>query len=271
MNFESKRVDLKIKKGFCGVIVVRNIDEKNHLATIEIGAEANVEIIALSNYKKTGEYTTQIKLQKHANSRYNLITQSKAETQQLYNFYLDQDANLEVAILDFDKTNKQAIYTAKLTKPGAKIDFSQAVFTTGNQQKKIYIHQHNQAPFTEALMQNYGVVFEKGHIFIEGAGYIEKKAIQTNNQQQTRLLVLGHEAKAIARPLLYIQENDVQAGHAMSVGTVDEDILFYMLSRGLSEEKARQYLILGAFQPVIAKISDKKIQNKVVKYLQGVI
>lgn len=271
LTIKSKRADLRIDKRFQGILVIKNINEKNQLRQITINPGSQSEIIAITSYRKPGDYLTKIKLKKDAKSRYNLLAISRAESTQKYQFQLSENAQLETAILDIDTASKIGIYETILQKNNSSILFEHALFANENQKKTISITHHNQGMQTQAHMFNYGVVFERADVVIEGIGRMDKGSIQSNNQQKTQLLVLGEQAKAVARPLLYIKENDVQAGHAMSVGTFDEDTLFYLLSRGLSEKEAKHYLILGLFQPVLLKISDKKIQKKMVEYLQGVI
>ncbi|PZG13809.1 hypothetical protein C1I98_39705, partial [Spongiactinospora gelatinilytica] len=60
-------------------------------------------------------------------------------------------------------------------------------------------------------------------------------------------------AKGSVNPLLIIDENDVQAGHAASVGQYDEEALYYLLSRGLVEADAKQILINNFMEPVLPK------------------
>jgi Fe-S cluster assembly protein SufD len=252
-------------------VLIKGVDEHHQLDFLTLGEQAKVEVIVYSKYKKAGDYLTTIKQKKYGDSRYNYITNSKVETTQNMNFILEEMAGLEVAILDFDAANKQARYTTKLTAEGTKIDFSQAILVTGKQHKKIIVDQHCRANDTQAVMNNYGVAFDQSQLQLEGTGRIDQGAKSTINQQQTHLLVLGNHARATTRPLLYIEENDVQAGHGMTMGKMDEEVLFYLLSRGLSEVDAKRFIVLGAFKPVIDKISDKKIRQNMLRYVQGVM
>ena len=266
-----KRAHITIRKGYQGLVMIRGVDEKHQLESLTFGEQACVEIIVNSRYRKTGEYLTTIKQRKYGNSRYNFISNSPIETKQKMDFILGEKASLEVAVLDFDVASKQADYSTKLTAEGAKIDFSQAILATGKQHKKIAVNHHCKVKDTQSMMNNYGVAFDQSQLQLEGIGRIDQGATTTINQQQTHLLVLGSQARATARPLLFIEENDVQAGHGMTMGKMDEEVLFYLLSRGLTEAEAKRYTVLGAFKPVIDKISDKKIRQDMLKYVQGVM
>ena len=73
-----------------------------------------------------------------------------------------------------------------------------------------------------------------------GIGKIEKGATRANAVQESRVLMLSENARGDANPILLIDEDDVTAGHAASVGRVDPFQLFYLMSRGISKTEAER-------------------------------
>ena len=73
------------------------------------------------------------------------------------------------------------------------------------------------------------------------------------------LLNEGIEANAI--PQLLIGNNEVRCTHGATIGQIDRNKIFYLMSRGLSEEEAKQTLVKGFFTPLIEKISNEKIKD----------
>jgi Fe-S cluster assembly protein SufD len=66
--------------------------------------------------------------------------------------------------------------------------------------------------------------------------------------------MLSKDSRADAIPMLLIDENDVKCGHAASVGQIDEEQLFYLMSRGISETEAKRLVIWGFVEPVLVRM-----------------
>ena len=60
---------------------------------------------------------------------------------------------------------------------------------------------------------------------------------------------------------MQIKADDVKVGHAATIGQIDEDAIFYLMSRGLSKEEAKNILIEGFFEDIFSKIPDQKIRQ----------
>jgi Fe-S cluster assembly protein SufD len=72
--------------------------------------------------------------------------------------------------------------------------------------------------------------------------------------QTSRNIVLSEHAKADAIPNLEIEANDVRCGHAASVGPVEEEMLFYLESRGIPRDEAERLVVTGFFQEVLDRV-----------------
>jgi Fe-S cluster assembly protein SufD len=83
---------------------------------------------------------------------------------------------------------------------------------------------------------------------------VEKNANGTNAYQANRNLVLSDKVKCDTRPLLEIESNDLRCTHGATVGRLDENQIFYLRSRGLTESQSREILTEGFLQPVLARI-----------------
>lgn len=76
--------------------------------------------------------------------------------------------------------------------------------------------------------------------------------------------MLSKEAKAKAMPLLLCEEENVSGEHAASSGKIDEDKLFYLMTRGLSFDEARRLIVQATFNPIIDKVGDEAIISEIV-------
>ncbi len=123
-----------------------------------------------------------------------------------------------------------------------------------------------------------GEILTKGAMFNDGVSVYRGEIIVSDNARQTDSNLAGHTlvfegAKANAIPSLKIKTNDVMVKHAASVSQVDEEKLFYVMSRGLSREQAVREIILGHFGSVLDKIEDvdkrEEIRNLVIERLDA--
>lgn len=125
------------------------------------------------------------------------------------------------------------------------------------------IEAKHQAPKTQIKARIRSALTDKSSCSIEGDWSIEKNASGTDTYFSHHTLLLSQNSSAKTAPFLEIKTDDVKAGHAASVGKVDEDALFYLLSRGLSETEARMMLVQGFFETELGAISDESLKNKI--------
>ena len=79
-------------------------------------------------------------------------------------------------------------------------------------------------------------------------------------QQESRVLMLSDQARSDANPILLIDENDVTAGHAASIGQVDPEDMYYLMSRGLDKATAERLVVRGFLGSVIVEIPVKEVR-----------
>ena len=91
---------------------------------------------------------------------------------------------------------------------------------------------------------------------------IRPEALDIDTYELNRNLILTDGARADSVPNLEIETGDIAgAGHASSVGRFDEEHLFYLMSRGIPEDVARQLVVRGFFNEVIQKIQVPEIEG----------
>ena len=117
------------------------------------------------------------------------------------------------------------------------------------------------------ILQN-GVILDKGTLTFNAIGHIIKGAKNADAQQSSHVLMLSDKGRGDANPILLIDENEVTAGHAASVGQVDEEDLFYLQSRGLDEETAKRLVIRGFLGSVVSEIPVKSVQAEFIETIE---
>ena len=103
----------------------------------------------------------------------------------------------------------------------------------------------------------------------QGKIYVNSKAQKTDGYQLSRALLLNDDVEFNAKPELEIYADDVKCSHGSTSGNIDENSIFYLMSRGLSHAQSKKLLTNGFLNEVIEKISNKNIKS-LIKKLTGI-
>lgn len=151
---------------------------------------------------------------------------------------------------------KSGDYEIKLTGSGAHADILGGFHLKDSDQLKLDITIIHAARSTTADTFIRAVAEESSSANINGKIIVQKGAQQTNSFLTENVLLVGKKARATAVPDLEIEADDVKCSHAATVGKIDEEQLFYLMSRGISRNKATKLIIDGFLQPVTSKIKN---------------
>lgn len=133
----------------------------------------------------------------------------------------------------------------------------------GNENKglKLKITVSHNAENTKSNVIIKSALKDTSSVFFDGLIKIEKGAKGTDAWLAAHLLLLSQKARGIAVPNLEIVENDIKAGHATTVGRINDLELFYLMSRGLSEPQAKELIVEGFLQSILKEFP-KELQEK---------
>lgn len=183
--------------------------------------------------------------------------------------YVMKDARVDWAIGVMNDGHVVADFDSDLVQDGAHSEVKVIAISSGKQIQGVDTRVTNKAKHTIGHILQHGVILEKGTLTFNGIGHIIKGAKGSDAQQESRVLILSKDARGDANPILLIDENDVTAGHAASVGRVDPEELFYLMSRGISEADAQRLVIRGFLGPVLTAIPTKETQQELIDTIEG--
>ncbi|QTN00218.1 Fe-S cluster assembly protein SufD [Sediminibacillus dalangtanensis] len=121
---------------------------------------------------------------------------------------------------------------------------------------------------SDGYILQHGVMKDSATSVFNGIGKIEHGASKSNAEQESRVLMLSKDARGDANPILLIDEDDVTAGHAASVGRVDPIQLYYLMSRGISKQEAERLVIHGFLAPVVTQIPIKAVREQLTEVIE---
>ena len=112
------------------------------------------------------------------------------------------------------------------------------------------------------------VIDDSSKSVYQGKIYVDSKAQKTDGYQLSKAVLLNEQAEFNAKPELEIYADDVKCSHGSASGSLDENSIFYLMSRGLDQKTAKELLINGFLLDVVEKITDEEIK-KLLKNMIG--
>ncbi len=179
---------------------------------------------------------------------------------------VDRNGDLTLAYGECNKASTKRDAYVVLRKEGAHALVSSASLVSDH--KNMHLQVVNEAPHTLGEIRNFAVVLKTGVLMIDAIGKIVKGAYGSQSHQTSRALSFEDGQRSTILPELLIDENDVQASHAMSIGRMDEDQLYYMMSRGLSIEQCTTLVSTGYLMPVTEVIANEELKEKLRQELE---
>lgn len=125
------------------------------------------------------------------------------------------------------------------------------------------------APNTRSEQTFRGISADNARVAFNGKVVVRKEAQGTDSKQSLRGLLAGAEAEIDVRPQLEIYTDDVRCSHGATAGKLDENMLFYLLSRGLEPATAQRLLKWAFLEDVVAKIEVPELRRQIEQSLAG--
>lgn len=136
----------------------------------------------------------------------------------------------------------------------ARVEIIGLAMGKSDENKSLEIYITHAAPRTKSEVKVRSVLRDRSTFAFRGNVKIEKGAKGADAYLRSDALLFDEAKMGDDTPALEILEPDVKAGHAATIGKVDEQMLFYLMSRGLSRDQAERLLIQGFIQPIRARL-----------------
>lgn len=182
---------------------------------------------------------------------------------------LSNDASIDWAIGVMNEGNVVADFDSDLIGSGSHANLKVVAASSGRQVQGIDTRVTNYGNNSVGHILQHGVILERGTLTFNGIGHIIKGAKGADAQQESRVLMLSDKARSDANPILLIDENEVTAGHAASIGQVDPEDMYYLMSRGIDQETAERLVIRGFLGAVITEIPVKEVRDEMIATLES--
>lgn len=148
-----------------------------------------------------------------------------------------------------------------LTGRGGRADMLGLAFGEKTQVFDIHTYQDHKSPLTVSDQLYKTAMRDRARLAYEGLINIRAGSYGSLGYQANKNLLLDDTAKADSIPMLEINDNDVRCTHSSSVGPIEEEHVYYLMTRGLDRSTAERMLVRGFFEPVVDRIAVEELKD----------
>ncbi|MEG0385462.1 MAG: Fe-S cluster assembly protein SufD [Solibacillus sp.] len=179
-----------------------------------------------------------------------------------------RDAKIDWALGLMNDANTIYDNTTNLIGDNSTSDFKMATVGRGEQKLNFTTTIRQWGKNSDGQILKHGVMKDAAQSIFNGIGHIMHGGTKANAEQESRVLMLSEKARGDANPILLIDEDDVTAGHAASVGRVDPAQLYYLMSRGISKTEAERLVIHGFLAPVVSNLPIEGVKKQLTEVIE---
>lgn len=211
--------------------------------------------------------------------------------------FLEEGAHIEYISVRKAEGNAYSFATFRSSlKKGARLDWRHAWFggrhqkaniinylegegSTADEVQVFFLDKKEHLDITSRLLHNSpqttsrilvkGALRDRARAVFQGNVKIEKNAQETDSFLSDHVMLLNPGARADSIPGLEIEANQVRASHSASIGQIDEEQVFYLMSRGLDESDAKKTIVSGFLSPAIDAIPHERVREKIWKSFES--
>ena len=244
--------------------------------TLEIGANSEVKIVqsfigADPQARYFSNVLTHMRIGANARVQFTQIQNDNLQAYHLHNTHIVQARASQLEAFTLTTGGKITRNTLRLCQSGAGAHTGLNGLYTVRDQQLVDNHTaiDHECEHGSSQQLYKGILNDQGKTVFNGKIFVRPEAQQTNAYQLNRNLLLSPQAEANTKPQLEIYADDVKCSHGASVGPLDANELFYLLSRGLPRERAISMLSHGFVEDVLGTVKDEHLRDRLRQTLTG--
>jgi Fe-S cluster assembly protein SufD len=171
------------------------------------------------------------------------------------------DASLQWTIAALGSRLSKVNQQVSLVGEGASCQVNGVLFTEGKQHLTYQTLQHHEAPHCHSDFLYKAALQDRSRTVWRGMIKVNPGAQKTDGYQRNDNLLLSDQARADSIPGLEIEADDVRCTHGSTTGKVDEELIFYAMTRGFTRREAARMIVSGFFQQIFDRISIESVRD----------
>lgn len=180
---------------------------------------------------------------------------------------LEENAQLVTLSVNLGAAYSRIEVESELVAPGASSLMFGLSVGAGKQQIEHHTLQEHVAHHTTSDLLFKTALLDQAYSVFSGLIRVKKDAQRTDAYQANRNLILSPKAKADTLPKLEILANDVRCTHGATVGPIDEEQCFYLMSRGLPRTDTERIVVNGFFEEVLKRVPVGNLKEQLLEYI----
>lgn len=223
-----------------------------------------IEIFKGSDYKKYNNISvTNLDLEAGAISTH---TKVQSEGKNAFHFssvnaVLQADASFKSFTFTTGAKKSRNNVNVRLKGMGATTSVDGLYALRGNQHSDNFTLIEHIMPHTQSTQLFKGILDDSSRGIFTGKVLVARDAQKINSEQLNKNLILSKKAHADSRPQLEVYADDVKCSHGATIGQMNPEEAFYLMSRGLSKARCQKLLIHAFCSDVLSKLDDEKVEN----------
>lgn len=261
------------KENSLNKIVSLELNEENNqlVDIIKIKAEENSTLnLALDYFSKEdvkGFRHTIIEVEAEENSNVKIFLSQRfsldiLSIQSVY-YKVKKNANVEFIQVDLGSKENYLSYIGELVEKEANVSINSIYFGKNNQKLDFNYVANQIGQATNYDLSIKGALADRAQKTCRATIDFKRGSSTSKGSEQEYVTLLSDDIRNVAVPILLCTEDDVEGLHAASAGKIDEDILFYIMSRGFSETEAKRLILESKFAETIDLIDNEEIRKRV--------
>lgn len=221
-------------------------------------------------YRQAGEGQVQVKVEKGGFLKLTTVQLLPVDAQGASSVQVElaDTAELEAVAVEVGSAKSVAKMEVNLAGNESKANVYVLYFGHGASQLDMNYVLVQQGRSTEANLHVYGALLGESNKIFRGTLDFRHGSKGSKGYEKEEVVVLSSKVRNRSVPLMLSAEDAVEGHHAVSIGKIDENKLFYLMSRGLDMQEARRLVVEAAFNPVLDRIEDKDLYQELDEYIK---
>jgi len=245
-----------------------NIDSPNEFLNLRyllhFGKNIKTQVIIKDSFIYDISINNVMEIVVEENSTVDIIINSEKENiNQIMNFssIIKKNSELNIYAIDISGKLVRNNYFINLEYENSKFNYSGISLLNSNNHIDNFIEINHKNKYTFSSSNQKNILRENSKSIFYSKSTIDKKSKYSEAQQKNKNMMLSKKATVHSNPQLEIYNNDVKCSHGSTTGELDEDMLFYLRTRGLNLKQAKKMLLEGFLNEFIDSIGNNQINE----------
>lgn len=234
-------------------------------SSLQIEISENLHVDVLLHYQKNVNIDLKITVGENATANF-LHFYDVENINEKQTYYIEKNSEVKIGYAYLHALTGEKEANVYLVGEHSKVEITSGILA--KKHLKIRLNVEHQAKHTYANMEHYAVVSDLAYFNLYAIGKICEKMSGSAAHQTSRILTMAKNHHCEVTPVLIIDENDVAASHANSIGQPDDLQLYYLQSRGLTIDQSLNLISSGYLEPIVLLFEDTTLNETIKKIIE---